>query len=150
MAEGLELRRRHRHPSSQVKHDEALHQRARLEDDLPHIVFIQVARFHRALNHIGRHIRRRRPPRPEILWIGAFQAGVSFPITTVPGIKNMMFGGDGVFLASLTGPGGIWLQTLPLPNWRTSSWSTCPRSTKEAVQGGVVGGIVGSILDGMK
>ena len=62
----------------------------------------------------------------------------------------MIFGGDGIFLASLTGPGGIWLQTLPFPNWRTSSWSTCPRSTKEAVQGGVVGGIVGSILDGMK
>src|SRR5499427_9922304 len=46
--------------------------------------------------------------------VGAFQASVSFDITTVPGIKNMIFGGDGIFLASLTGPGRIWLQTLPI------------------------------------
>ena len=150
MAEGAELRRRHRHASSQVKHDEALHQRARLEDDLPHIVFVQVARFHRARNHIGRHIRRRRPPRPEILWIGAFQAGVSFQITTVPGIKNMIFGGDGIFLASLTGPGRIWLQTLPISKLAHKLMEYMPTPRKEAVQGGVVGGIVGSILDGMK
>jgi len=41
---------------------------------------------------------------------------VSFQITTVPGIKNMIFGGDGIFLASLTGPGRIWLQTCPSPS----------------------------------
>src|SRR5271168_3925088 len=46
--------------------------------------------------------------------VGAFQATVSFQITTVPGIKNMIFGGDGIFLAALTGPGRIWLQTLPI------------------------------------
>jgi uncharacterized protein (AIM24 family) len=46
--------------------------------------------------------------------VGAFQACVSFQITTVPGIKNMIFGGDGIFLASLTGAGRIWLQTLPI------------------------------------
>jgi uncharacterized protein (AIM24 family) len=34
----------------------------------------------------------------------------------VPGIKNIIFGGDGLFLAALTGPGKVWLQTLPLPN----------------------------------
>ena len=39
---------------------------------------------------------------------------VSFQITTVPGIKNMIFGGDGIFLAALTGPGRVWLQTLPV------------------------------------
>src|SRR5450755_5114454 len=46
--------------------------------------------------------------------VGAFQSSVSFQITTVPGIKNAIFGGDGIFLASLTGPGRIWLQTLPI------------------------------------
>ena len=46
--------------------------------------------------------------------VGAFQSSVSFQITTVPGIKNLIFGGDGLFLASLTGPGQIWLQTLPI------------------------------------
>ena len=46
--------------------------------------------------------------------VGAFESRVPFQITTVPGIKNMIFGGDGIFLASLTGPGRIWLKTLPI------------------------------------
>jgi uncharacterized protein (AIM24 family) len=46
--------------------------------------------------------------------VGAFRASVSFQITTVPGIKNMIFGGDGIFLAALSAPGRIWLQTLPI------------------------------------
>ena len=36
--------------------------------------------------------------------IGMFEATVGFNITTVPGIKNKLFGGDGIFLATLTGP----------------------------------------------
>ena len=48
--------------------------------------------------------------------VGAFQGSVSFQITTIPGIKNMIFGGDGIFMAALTGPGRVWLQTLPLSN----------------------------------
>jgi uncharacterized protein (AIM24 family) len=39
---------------------------------------------------------------------------VNFGITTVKGIKNKLFGGDGIFLATLTGPGRVWLQSLPL------------------------------------
>ena len=48
--------------------------------------------------------------------VGMFEDSVNFSITTVPGIKNMFFGGDGVFLAALTGPGKVWLQSLPLSN----------------------------------
>ena len=43
-------------------------------------------------------------------------AGIQFSITTVPGIRNVLFSGDGLFLAQLTGPGKVWLQSLPLPN----------------------------------
>ena len=39
---------------------------------------------------------------------------MGFQITMVPGIKNMIFGGDGIFLAVLQGPGTAWLQTLPI------------------------------------
>ncbi|MGH9585564.1 MAG: TIGR00266 family protein, partial [Acidobacteriaceae bacterium] len=46
--------------------------------------------------------------------IGAFHSNVSFQITRVPGIRNMIFGGDGIFLAALTGPGRVYLQTLPI------------------------------------
>ncbi len=48
--------------------------------------------------------------------VGMFQERVSFDITMMKGISNAIFGGDGLFLAVLTGPGRVWLQTLPLPN----------------------------------
>jgi uncharacterized protein (TIGR00266 family) len=82
--------------------------------------------------------------------VGAFQSGVQFQITTVPGIKNMIFGGDGIFLASLTGPGKVWLQTLPIAKLAHKLMEYMPKPSSEAAQGGVVGGIVGSILEGMK
>ncbi len=82
--------------------------------------------------------------------VGAFQSSVSFQITTVPGIKNMIFGGDGLFLASLTGPGKVWLQTLPISKLAHQLMEYMPSQTRETTQGGVVGGIVGSILEGMK
>jgi uncharacterized protein (TIGR00266 family) len=82
--------------------------------------------------------------------VGAFQSSVSFQITTVPGIKNMIFGGDGIFLAALTGPGRIWLQTLPIAKLAQALERYMPHQTQKTVEGGVVGGIVGSILDNMK
>ncbi len=82
--------------------------------------------------------------------VGAFQTSVSFQITTVPGIKNMIFGGDGIFLASLTGPGKVWLQTLPISKLAHKLIEYMPAPSREATQGGVVGGIVGSILNNMK
>lgn len=80
--------------------------------------------------------------------VGAFQASVSFQITTVPGIKNMIFGGDGIFLAALQGPGRVWLQTLPIAKLAHKIMEYMPTRPQEATQGGVVGGIVGSILRG--
>jgi uncharacterized protein (TIGR00266 family) len=83
--------------------------------------------------------------------VGAFQSSVSFQITTVPGIKNMIFGGDGIFLAALTGPGRIWLQTLPIARLAHAIERYLPREvSRQTVEGGVVGGIVGSILDNIK
>lgn len=48
--------------------------------------------------------------------VGMFEDTVSFEITRIKGIANMLFGGDGIFLASLTGPGRVWLQTLTVSN----------------------------------
>ncbi len=48
--------------------------------------------------------------------VGMFEAGVSFELDRVKGVKNIMFGAGELFLAKLTGPGKVWLQTLPLPN----------------------------------
>ena len=82
--------------------------------------------------------------------VGAFQSSVQFQIATVPGIKNMIFGGDGIFLAALQGPGRVWLQTLPISRLAHKLMEYMPSRSKETAQGGVVGGIVGSILEGMK
>src|SRR5580700_248602 len=83
--------------------------------------------------------------------VGAFQSSVSFQITTVPGIKNIIFGGDGLFLAALTGPGRIWLQTLPIARLAHAIERYLPHEVRrQSVEGGVVGGIVGSILDNMR
>jgi uncharacterized protein (TIGR00266 family) len=83
--------------------------------------------------------------------VGAFMASVSFQITTVPGIKNMIFGGDGIFLAQLVGPGTVWLQTLPISRLAHQIAHYLPHSGREIPQAtgaGVLGGIVGSILSG--
>ena len=48
--------------------------------------------------------------------VGMFEDRVQFGITTLRGVRNLFFGGDGLFLAELTGPGRVWLQTLTLPN----------------------------------
>lgn len=44
--------------------------------------------------------------------VGMFEGSISFEITMIRGVKNVLFGGDGLFLAHLTGPGRVWLQTL--------------------------------------
>lgn len=84
--------------------------------------------------------------------VGAFQASVSFQITTVPGIKNMIFGGDGLFLAQLMGPGTIWLQTLPIPRLAHQIYEYLPHPQNQqvgtAAGGALLGGIVGSLLSG--
>lgn len=49
-------------------------------------------------------------------YIGAFESSVDYDIEPVSGIKNMLFGGEGIFLATLSGPGKIWLQSMPIAN----------------------------------
>jgi uncharacterized protein (TIGR00266 family) len=48
--------------------------------------------------------------------VGLFDASITFEIERVKGIKNIMFGADALFLAKLTGPGTVFLQTLPIAN----------------------------------
>ncbi len=48
--------------------------------------------------------------------IGMFQDSVNFEMTLMRGIRNALFGADGLFIARLTGPGKVWLQSLTMPN----------------------------------
>ena len=47
-------------------------------------------------------------------YLAAMDATCSMEIQTVPGLKNMVFGGEGVFNTVVTGPGHVWLQTMPI------------------------------------
>jgi uncharacterized protein (AIM24 family) len=48
--------------------------------------------------------------------IAMYEPTVAYDITRVKGARNILFGGEGLFLATLTGPGKVWLQSLPLTN----------------------------------
>ena len=48
--------------------------------------------------------------------VAGYTDGVRMEIQTVKGVKNALFGGEGLFLTRLTGPGKIWLQTMPISN----------------------------------
>lgn len=47
-------------------------------------------------------------------YLAAMEASCKMDIQTVPGLKNMVFGGEGLFNTVITGPGHIWLQTMPI------------------------------------
>ena len=48
--------------------------------------------------------------------VAGFTPGVQMEIRQVPGMKNMLLGGEGIFNTVLTGPGRVWLQTMPISN----------------------------------
>jgi uncharacterized protein (TIGR00266 family) len=48
--------------------------------------------------------------------VAAYEPTVDFDIARVKGVKNIFFGGEGLFLATLKGPGRVWLQTMPISN----------------------------------
>jgi len=76
--------------------------------------------------------------------IVAFTQHVDYDIQFVGGIKNTLFGGEGVFFAQLTGPGKVWIQSLPFSRLagRVLMYS---RGGKE--EGSLLGGL-GGLLDG--
>lgn len=47
-------------------------------------------------------------------YLAAMDGGCSIDIQTVPGLKNMFFGGEGIFNTVITGPGRVWLQSMPV------------------------------------
>ena len=90
--------------------------------------------------------------------VGVFEPSVSFDIQMVSGFKNILFGGEGLFLATLTGPGHIWLQSMPILNLAEEIARYLPRAGSDtganstrgtlatAAALGVAGGILGSLF----
>ena len=78
----------------------------------------------------------------------AFEPRVVYDIQTVPGVKTFLFGGEGLFFASVTGPGKVWLQSLPfarLASRVVQASGIAGMGRKE--EGSILGGL-GNLLDG--
>jgi uncharacterized protein (TIGR00266 family) len=80
--------------------------------------------------------------------IVAFQPSVDYDIQMVGGIKSALFGGEGLFFATLRGPGKVWLQSLPLSRLAGRIVAAAPQTGKGGRgEGSVLGGL-GRMLDG--
>ena len=80
--------------------------------------------------------------------IVGFQPTVEYDIQMVRGIKSMLFGGEGLFFATLRGPGRVWMQSLPLSRLAGRLWAAAPQSGgRRREEGSILGGL-GDLLDG--
>ena len=81
----------------------------------------------------------------------AFQPTVNFEIQQVGGIKSALFGGEGLFFATITGPGKLWMQSLPFSRFAGRILQAAPASKggggKRTGEGSILGGL-GDLLDG--
>lgn len=87
--------------------------------------------------------------------VGIMEPTISFDIQMVSGFKNILFGGEGLFLATLTGPGRVALQSMPIMNLAEeiaryapghASASTSPETTAATAGIAAVGGVLGSLF----
>jgi uncharacterized protein (TIGR00266 family) len=78
----------------------------------------------------------------------AMQPSVEYDIRTVPGVKTALFGGEGLFLVQLTGPGRVVLQTMPFSRLADRIIAASPRAGGSRKQEGSLLGGLGNLLDG--
>ena len=83
--------------------------------------------------------------------VGIQTPSVQFSIQLVKGFRNILFGGEGLFLATLTGPGKVWLQSMPIMNLAEEIGRYLPgRTETTATAGGLAAtGVVGGIMGGL-
>jgi len=103
-----------------------------------------------AFMHAGGYVIEKELQAGEILKIDtgcvvAYTPTIDFDIEFIRGIKNFMFGGEGLFFAVLTGPGKVWIQSLPISRLagRIVEYGTFHRKEEGSVLGGL-----GNLFDG--
>ncbi len=104
-----------------------------------------------AFMHAGGYIVERELRQGEVLRVDtgclvAFTQHVDYDITFVKGIKNALFGGEGLFFATLAGPGKVWIQTLPFSRLADRIMTHAGGYGRKD-EGSVLGGL-GNIIDG--
>lgn len=103
-----------------------------------------------AFMHAGGHVFEKELKPGEMIKIDtgclvALTQHVNYDIQFVGGIRNTVFGGEGLFFATLTGPGRVWIQTLPISRLASRILSYATGKRKE--EGSILGGL-GNLLDG--
>ena len=106
-----------------------------------------------AFVHAGGTVVRRtlQPGQTLLLDTGCLVAhtpNVNFEIQYVGKIKTALFGGEGLFLAKLTGPGEVWLQSLPFSRLASRIFAAAPQNGGGREEGSVLGGFAGAGLLG--
>ncbi len=103
-----------------------------------------------AFLHASGYVQEKELQQGELLKIDTgcivgFTATVDYDIQFVGGIKNTLFGGEGLFFATLRGPGKVWIQSLPVSRLagRILAYGTYQRKEEGSVLGGL-----GNLLDG--
>src|SRR3954452_6855579 len=103
-----------------------------------------------AFMHAGGHVFEKTLTPGEFLKIDtgcivAFTDSVDYDIQFIGGIKNTIFGGEGLFFAALRGPGKVWIQTLPVSRLasRILQYGTVTRKDEGSILGGL-----GNMIDG--
>lgn len=103
-----------------------------------------------AFVHAGGHVFQRVLTHGETLRIDTgclvgYTKDIHYDIQFVGGIRNTIFGGEGLFFATLRGPGKVWIQTLPVSRLASRILSYGTVNRKE--EGSILGGL-GNLLDG--
>jgi len=106
-----------------------------------------------AFVHAGGTVVRRELQAGETLLIDtgcvvAFTPNVNFEIQYVGKIKTALFGGEGLFFAKVTGPGTVWLQSLPFSRLASRVFAAAPQRGGSREEGSVLGGFAGGGLLG--
>jgi uncharacterized protein (AIM24 family) len=83
----------------------------------------------------------------------AYTPNVNFEIQYVGKIKTALFGGEGLFFAKMTGPGTVWLQSLPFSRLASRVFAAAPQTGGSREEGSILpgfagGGLLGGILGG--
>jgi uncharacterized protein (TIGR00266 family) len=99
-----------------------------------------------ALVHAGGTLARRELQAGEVIRLDtgclvALMPSVSYDIQLVGGVKNTLFGGEGLFFVTLTGPGHVWMQSLPFSRLAGRVLAASPQHGGNQGEGSVLGGI---------
>jgi len=109
----------------------------------PGIVFLEIA------GELTKYeLKERQTLKIDQTHLAAMDPTVEFDITRVKGVKNIFFSGEGLFLATVKGPGRVWLQSMPLANIAQKIASRTPSGKGSGGRGGGIAGKIASRLIG--